>query len=658
MSLRFRVVVALMLAMAMAMAGALVTMTALSASALVSAYGGFTSVPPTRLLDTRLGLGASKAAVPGGGTVHLQVTGHGDVPSAGVSAVVMNVTVTAPTSSGYLIVYGDDSARPGVSNLNFVAHQTAANLVVAQVGTNGKVALYNGSAGTVQLIADVCGYYLAGVARVEGGFGSLSPTRLLDTRIGLGAAKSAVLAGAAVHLQVAGGAVPSVGVSAVVLNVTVTAPTRPGVITASGDGTTRLTTSNLNFLAGQTVPNLVITPVGTNGKVVLYNRSAGTVQLIADVCGYYLGGVPDVEGAFGSLTPTRLLDTRIGLGAAKSAVSAGAVVHLQVTRHGAVPSAGVSAVVLNVTVTAPSSGGYLTVYGDGRARPGVSSLNFVPAQTAANLVVAPVGTNGKVALYNGSAGTVQLIADISGYYRSEAGPSPGTYSGSGFDTCAAPPSEVMAAWLGTSPYKAIGIYIGGDNRTCAQPELTPSWVSTQQNAGWHLVPIYLGPQPYCTNSAKKDRFTAPDAAASGQAAADDAIVQARVLGLATGSTIFNDVEDYSTTDSQCRTAVLTYQSAWTAQLHASGFLSGFYSSLGSGIKDQVTVYNSTAYVRPDYLWFARYDTVATVSDPVIPSTYWLHRRIKQYQSPIQSGTSETYGGQPLLVDRDQCELGP
>jgi PKD repeat protein len=122
--------------------------------------GGFGSLAPSRLLDTRFGVGAPKAPVAAGGTVHLQVLGRGGVPVSGVSAVVLNVTVTAPTKPGYLTVYGDGSARPGASNLNFVAGQTVPNLVIAPVGANGKVDLYNGSAGTVQLIADVSGYYL------------------------------------------------------------------------------------------------------------------------------------------------------------------------------------------------------------------------------------------------------------------------------------------------------------------------------------------------------------------------------------------------------------------------------------------------------------------------------------------------------------------
>jgi hypothetical protein len=256
---------------------------------------------------------------------------------------------------------------------------------------------------------------------------------------------------------------------------------------------------------------------------------------------------------------------------------------------------------------------------------------------------------------------VTLGASGTGSSAASVDPSPGAYAGSGFDACTAPSSDVMAAWLEFSPYRAIGIYIGGNNRGCAQPLLTAAWVSAQQSAGWHLVPIYLGLQPYCTTSSKPNRFTATNAAASGRAAANDAVVQARALGLAPGSTIFNDIEAYGTTDVACRTAVLTFQSAWTARLHDLGFLSGFYSSLGSGVAHQVAVYGSTSYVRPDYLWFARYDGVPTVSDPTIPATYWLHRRIKQYMSPTSPEPAfgaETWGGKALFVDRDQLDLTP
>ena len=279
------------------------------AATTVTTPGGFTSVAPSLLLDTRSGVGAPRAAIEPYGMVHLQVSGRGGVPASGVSAVVLNVTVTEPTGVGFVTVYSEGLDLPKASNLNFVAGQAVPNLVVARVGHNGMVDLYNGSTGTVQLIADVSGYYLSGAPKVAGAFGSSPPTRLLDTRIGMGAPSRAVPPHGMVHLQVTGrGGVPDFGAAAVVLNVTVTTPTRSGNVSVYGDGTDLPGTPNLNFAAAQTVPNLVITPIGANGKVTLYNGSSGTVHLIADLAGSYLGGTSSAAavsaGAFHSCAVT------------------------------------------------------------------------------------------------------------------------------------------------------------------------------------------------------------------------------------------------------------------------------------------------------------------------------------------------------------------
>ncbi|MEP6563451.1 MAG: hypothetical protein ABJD68_20515, partial [Nakamurella sp.] len=156
-----------------------------------------------------------------------------------------------------------------------------------------------------------------------GVFASLAPTRMLDTRDGTGAVLAPVGASGSVAVQVMGRAgVPVSGVSAVVMNVTVTSPTGFGFVTAYADGAVRPLASNLNFLPGQTVPNLVVVPVGGDGKVRLFNGSTGTVDLIADIAGYYIGGTPSVSGAFASLSPARLLDTRDGTGAVLAPVGA------------------------------------------------------------------------------------------------------------------------------------------------------------------------------------------------------------------------------------------------------------------------------------------------------------------------------------------------
>ena len=99
------------------------------------------------------------------------------MPASGVSAVVLNVTVVAPTRGGHLTVHADGSAVPVTSNLNFEPGQTVPNLVVAQVDANGRVALENGSSGTLDLVADVFGYVLSGTPAQPGAFRSLAPQR-------------------------------------------------------------------------------------------------------------------------------------------------------------------------------------------------------------------------------------------------------------------------------------------------------------------------------------------------------------------------------------------------------------------------------------------------------------------------------------------------
>jgi hypothetical protein len=257
----------------------------------------------------------------------------------------------------------------------------------------------------------------------------------MDTRNGTGGVTGPVGAGATVSLQVAGkGGVPASGVTAVVVNVTATSPTAASYVSVYPDGTARPAASNLDFAAAQTIANLVVVPVGADGKIDFYN-AAGTVQLIADLSGYYTAGSGSL---FTPVSPVRMMDTRNGTGGVTGPVGAGATVSLPVAGKNGVPAAGVTAVVLNVTATSPTAASYVSVYPDGTTRPAASNLDFTAAQTIANLVVVPVGADGKIDFYN-AAGTVQLIADLSGYYTAPPG-APTNVSG------AAGNGSVVVSW--------------------------------------------------------------------------------------------------------------------------------------------------------------------------------------------------------------------
>ncbi|MET9961061.1 hypothetical protein ABZ128_18750 [Streptomyces sp. NPDC006326] len=248
-----------------------------------------------------------------------------------------------------------------------------------------------------------------------GTFVPVTPTRLLDTRNGTGAPAAKAGAGQSVNVRIAGRAgAPARGVTAVVLNVTATNPTEDSHVIAYPHGAARPTASNLNFTAGQTIPNQVTVPVGADGTVDLYNN-AGTVDLIADISGYYLAG--DGGQRFTAVSPERLLDTRDPWITPTTPtrpygpVGAGGTITLNVAKS----HPGAKAVTLNVTATNPTTDSHVVVYPHGAARPTASNLNFTAGQTVPNQVTVPVGADGTVDLYN-NAGTVDLIADISGYY--------------------------------------------------------------------------------------------------------------------------------------------------------------------------------------------------------------------------------------------------
>ncbi|HET9102736.1 MAG TPA: DUF1906 domain-containing protein [Solirubrobacteraceae bacterium] len=229
-----------------------------------------------------------------------------------------------------------------------------------------------------------------------------------------------------------------------------------------------------------------------------------------------------------------------------------------------------------------------------------------------------------------------------GTFRSDAV----TWTGRGFDACSAPSPSVMSAWSG-SPYRGIGVYIGGANSACAQPNLTASWVSAEAAAGWHLIPTYVGLQAPGACSGSCVSIDPTQASTQGSQAAADAVNQVRNLGMPAGSPIYFDMEQYSRTTNNTN-AVLSFLSGWTQALHASGYQSGVYSSASSGISDLVSQYG-TGYAEPDDIWIAHWDGQATTNDAYVPSTDWPgSTRLRQYQG----GHNETYGGATLNIDSD------
>src|SRR3954451_18737943 len=221
------------------------------------------------------------------------------------------------------------------------------------------------------------------------GLAPLAPARIVDTREGSGASR--LVGGAITRLQVTGhGGVPS-DAKAVLANVTVTAPTGGGFLTAWNCSSTRPDVSTLNFSTNGTVANAATIPLDSGGGLCAFSNV--DADLIIDVGGYYSASA---SGRYMPISPVRLMDSRVGVGA-PSRLAAGQVVELQAVGVGGLPSSA-SAVALDVTGVLPNVDSFVTAFPRGSV-PSTSSLNPPAAKVTPNLVMAQVSKTGTVCLF-------------------------------------------------------------------------------------------------------------------------------------------------------------------------------------------------------------------------------------------------------------------
>ncbi len=248
-------------------------------------------------------------------------------------------------------------------------------------------------------------------------------------------------------------------------------------------------------------------------------------------------------------------------------------------------------------------------------------------------------------------------------------PTPGSFTGYGFDQCLTPTQQAMNTWLRTSPFLAVGVYISGASRACRdQPNLTAAWVKKQLTKGWRLLPITLGPQASCQprfprygndptiNPAPGKHGLYGQARTMGRAEADSAVAAAKRLGIVPGSTLFYDLEGYDNTNTHCRESALAFLTGWTNRVRAQGYLSGVYSSASSGIValDKARRTKQRATVVPDQIWIADWDGIANTSTTYIGEDGWRPGgRLKQYRG----GHDETWGGVRINIDSNYLDLG-
>lgn len=361
-----------------------------------------------------------------GAVFSLPVLGRGGAPASGVGSVALNVTVTGPSATSFVTVWPTGQPRPNASNLNFVAGQTVPNMAIVPVGAGGQISIFNES-GSTDVLIDVLGWFPTGAS-----FTGLTPARLLDSRIPSGGtvdgsfdALGQLAGGTVFNLPVSGrGDVPAAGAGSVALNVTVVRPSATSFLSVWPAGQPRPNASNLNFVAGRTVPNMVIVPIGAGGQISLFHES-GSTDVLVDVLGWFPTGP-----SFTGLTPGRLLDTRVPSGGTADGafsgigqLAGGTVFNLPVAGRSGVPASGAGSVALNVTVARPSQAGFLTVWPKGQVRPNASNLNFTAGQTVPNMVIVPIGADGQISIINES-GSTDVLVDVLGWF-----PTDGSFTG-------------------------------------------------------------------------------------------------------------------------------------------------------------------------------------------------------------------------------------
>jgi hypothetical protein len=405
----------------------------LSVTGVTSVVGEYYPLSPARILDTRSGNGALASPLGPDGVLPLQVAGRGGVAATGVSAVVLNVTAVSPTASSYLTVYPSGTTRPVVSNLNFPRGWVGANNVTVPVGADGKVDIYN-LTGSTHVVADVLGFYAADNSVTnqygEGGqYQPVTPERLLDTRqppFG-----QPLPGGYYVVLPVDYGDI-NPHIRALAVNVTATGSTRSGFLTTwNADPNALPTASTLNFTPHTTVANLAVVPVRPCDtapscagfpSIGVYNGSNGSVHVIVDIVGFFDDGALGNGLFFHPVTPTRITDTRVGLG---SPAAIGPKATAKVTAPSTVVDASTVALAANLTAVAPTASTYLSVWPADTPiqQPLVSTLNASAGQVVPNAALITIGPNAAFNIFN-SAGNTNVLVDVAGVFEFQPASTP------------------------------------------------------------------------------------------------------------------------------------------------------------------------------------------------------------------------------------------
>jgi len=394
------------------------------------------AITPERILDTRadatnaysgiaeadtpLGADSTKTVPIWGDTVTALNSGPSTIPDS-ATAVAVDVTLTEESANGDLVVYPDGSQRPLTSATNYATGTNITGYQVVPIGPDGKIALYNSSTGTTHMLVDITGYFTTDSTLTgDQTYHPLTEAdRIFDSRSNIKytslTSTGAVAANTSFTVTVTGdGEVPSTA-SAVAINLTATEESGSGLIEAyQTTGNTAPTDTSLTYTSGSISSLSADVSLGTGsyaGQITIYNNNS-TADIIGDISGYYTTN--DTGQVYHTVNPTRLVDTRSGIGGQTGAIAIDGTYPL--TDADQITNDPTATLALMLTSTDSTEGGDFIAYPDGGTRPGTSNLNWGTDQNIANLALVPLGSDGDIDIYNSSGGTTDLVVDCSGYF--------------------------------------------------------------------------------------------------------------------------------------------------------------------------------------------------------------------------------------------------
>lgn len=382
----------------------------------VTAGGNYHPLRQAVLADTRSGVGVPAAKLVAGAAVDVQITGRGGVPATGVAAVSLQLTSVNSSAETHVGVYPTGSAPTAATTLITMPSETLSNIAFIGIGSGGKVRVTLG-AGSSDLVVYVNGYFTHD--ETGHGFSTVTQSRVADTRYGTGVPTAAQIpAGGTVTVSLPQAQVPDDAV-AVAVNVAVIS-TANGYFTVGVPGELTSAGTSGNFSPGTNAVAKVV-PISTAQTMQIRNDAATPIHVIIDLQGYF--GSPDGGGGF-HVALERIHDTRQGGGP----MAYNEVRTFHVLGQGDMPTSGVGAVSLTLTVVNPTSIGYLRVWADGEPEPtGVSTLNYQTGQNQSNsvMVTTAAPATGRIKVRNVGSGTPNLVIDGQGWFDPYVQPDPG-----------------------------------------------------------------------------------------------------------------------------------------------------------------------------------------------------------------------------------------